>query len=70
MNESIFAKNDKKILLDAAKVVSDFAVDVEGGCSFWIDEEGISHVADMGYVCEFLDDLIEYLVEKGAGDER
>ena len=56
-------------LLDAVEVVLHFAVNVPGGCSYWIDEESNSHTADMGYVCEFLDDLKEHLEKKLYADK-
>lgn len=52
---------NKEELKKAVKVLSEFVEEVPGGESYWIDDEGEIHNADMGYVCEFLSDLEEYL---------
>lgn len=54
-------KEKRDELKEAVKILSDFVEHVPGGESYWIDEEGKSHTADMGYVCEFLTDLEGYL---------
>lgn len=52
---------DKQNLLNAANLITEFLDSRPGGESYWIDEEGRNHDADIGYVSEFLDDLKMYL---------
>ena len=66
LSDSIYTEK----LRDAVKTVSYFVENVPGGCSYWIDEKGTCHTADMGYVCEFLDDLEEYLETRTSDTVR
>lgn len=54
---------NKKKVLNAVIVLEDFLDSVPGGESYWIDDEGKEHTADLGYVNEFLIDLKEYTID-------
>ena len=55
--------------MDILKMVLDFACHCKGGESYWIDFEGNRHSADMGYVCEYLEDLLRYIDSIGGVEE-
>lgn len=55
---------NKTEIKNAVNTVIDYVETLKSGCSFWIDEEGKMHTADMGYVFEFLFDLKTYLENK------
>lgn len=48
-------------LREATKNLLNFLDSRECGESYWIDDEGNRHTADIGYVSEFLEDLRTYL---------
>lgn len=48
-------------LRKSVKCLLDFLDSRECGESYWIDDEGQHHNADIGYVSEFLEDLYLYL---------
>lgn len=48
-------------LLESVKCLIDFLDSRECGESYWVDDEGRHHNADIGYVNEFLEDLRLYL---------
>lgn len=48
-------------LRESVKCLIDFLDSRECGESYWVDDEGKRHHADIGYVNEFLDDLRLYL---------
>lgn len=54
---------DKKNVLNAVMILENFLNSVPGGESYWIDDEGKEHTADLGYVNEFLIDLKEYTTD-------
>lgn len=48
-------------LRESVKCLIDFLENRECGESYWVDDEGQRHNADIGYVNEFLIDLLSYL---------
>lgn len=55
-------------LLNSISALTEFLDNIECGCSYWVDFEGRSHTADIGYVSEFLEDLEKYL--KGECEDQ
>lgn len=51
----------KRKLLNAVEIVKKFTEDVPGGDSYWINDEGGKHTADMGYAWGYLNSLSKYL---------
>lgn len=51
---------DKRELQKAVDLIIEFLDSRASGESYWTDEEGRDHDADIGYVSEFLDDLKSY----------
>lgn len=62
--EYTMTKQEKEELLKALKIVDKFVGVVPGGCTYWLDLQDKPHTADMGYVCEFLEDAIEYFEQE------
>lgn len=52
---------NKHDLREAVNILTSFLVSRECGESYWVDDEGHRHSADIGYVSEFLQDLGLYL---------
>lgn len=52
---------DNHDLRESVKCLIDFLENRECGESYWVDDEGQRHNADIGYVNEFLEDLWLYL---------
>lgn len=57
-------------LLDAVTATLYFSINVPGFCGHWVDDEGKYHTADIGYVCDFLNDLKQYLGKKLYSKEK
>lgn len=55
------SKHEMSQLLESVKMVSKFAEHIPGEESYWTDLNGVNHTDDMGYVLQFLDNLIGYL---------
>lgn len=51
-------------LLCAVRMIKDFADKTMLGSSSWMDYDKQWHIADNGYVCEYLDDLEKWLQKK------
>lgn len=60
---------NKHNLLESVKCLSDFLDERECGESYWTDDEGRRHNAGIGYVSEFLNDLLLYL-DEGQGRKQ
>ncbi len=51
-------------LLESAQSVLEYVEKLESGDSYWVDDDGKTHTADMGYAMGFLEDLVAYLESK------